>query len=87
MSERKRVIAVVDDDPRVLESLGELFESSGYVVSAYPSAQTLIDAGLSNVDCLISDIGMPAIIRPSFTMGGVGGGYARWGQFLAGGSA
>ena len=61
MSEHRRVIAVVDDDPRVLESLGELFESSGYVVRAYPSAKTLIDAGLSNVDCLISDIGMPAI--------------------------
>jgi FixJ family two-component response regulator len=61
VSEHRRVIAVVDDDPRVLESLGELFESSGYVVRAYPSAKTLIDAGLSNVDCLISDIGMPAI--------------------------
>jgi FixJ family two-component response regulator len=61
VSERKRVIAVVDDDPRVLESLGELFESSGYVVRAYPSPKALIDAGLSNVDCLISDIGMPAL--------------------------
>jgi FixJ family two-component response regulator len=61
VSEHKRVIAVVDDDPRVLESLGELFESRGYVVRAYPSAKALIDAGLSNVDCLITDIGMPAV--------------------------
>ena len=61
MSERKHTIAVVDDDPRVLESLGELFESSGYVVRAYPSARGLIDAGLSNVDCLITDIGMPVV--------------------------
>ena len=61
MNERKRTIALVDDDPRVLESLGELFESSGYVVRAYPSARGLIDAGLSNVDCLITDIGMPAV--------------------------
>jgi FixJ family two-component response regulator len=61
MSNRRRTIALVDDDPRVLESLGELFESRGYLVRAYPSARELIDAGLSNVDCLITDIGMPAI--------------------------
>jgi len=61
VNERKRTIALVDDDPRVLESLGELFESSGYVVRAYPSARGLIDAGLSNVDCLITDIGMPVV--------------------------
>ena len=61
MNERRRTIALVDDDPRVLESLGELFESRGYVVRAYASARALIDAGLSNVDCLITDIGMPAV--------------------------
>jgi FixJ family two-component response regulator len=61
VNDRRRTIALVDDDPRVLESLGEFFESSGYVVRAYPSAKALIDAGLSNVDCLITDIGMPAV--------------------------
>ena len=61
MNDRRRTIALVDDDPRVLESLEELFESSGYVVRAYPSAKALINAGLSNVDCLITDIGMPAV--------------------------
>ena len=61
MNDRRRTIALVDDDPRILESLGELFESSGYLVRAYPSAKTVIDAGLCNVDCLITDIGMAAI--------------------------
>jgi FixJ family two-component response regulator len=61
VNDPRRTIALVDDDPRVLESLEELFESSGYVVRAYPSAKALIDAGLSNVDCLITDIGMPAV--------------------------
>jgi FixJ family two-component response regulator len=51
VSERNRMIAVVDDDPRVLESLENLFES----------AKALIDAGLSDIDCVITDIGMPAI--------------------------
>ena len=43
MNDRRRTIALVDDDPRVLESLGELFESRGYAVRAYPSAKALID--------------------------------------------
>jgi len=61
MDDRRRTIALVDDDPRVLESLGELFESRGYVACAYSSAKALIDAGLTNIDCLITDIGMPTV--------------------------
>ena len=61
MIDRRCTIALVDDDPRVLESLGEFFESSGYVVRAYPSAKAVIGAGLGNVDCLITDIGMAAL--------------------------
>jgi len=59
VSERKRIIAVVDDDPRLLESLENLLESAGYGVRTFPSAKALIDAGLSDVDCLITDISMP----------------------------
>lgn len=55
------MIAVVDDDPRVLESLENLFESAGYAVRTFPSARALIDAGVSDIDCLISDIGMPVM--------------------------
>ncbi len=58
---RKPVIAVVDDDPRVLESLENLFESAGYTVSTFSSAQLLLTAGLSRIDCLITDIGMPGL--------------------------
>jgi len=61
MSKRKLVIAAVDDDPRVLESLENLFESAGYVVRIFLSAKALIDAGSSDIDCLITDIGMPAM--------------------------
>src|SRR5215831_17963028 len=55
------MIAVIDDDPRVLESLENLFESAGYEVRKFSSAKSLIDAGLSDVGCLITDIGMPAM--------------------------
>ena len=55
------VVAVVDDDSRILESLGLLLESAGYETRLYSSAETLlkIDGGLADLDCLISDIDMP----------------------------
>lgn len=58
---RRPVIAVVDDDPRVLESLENLFESAGYTVLTFSSGVSLITAGLSSIDCLITDIGMPGM--------------------------
>jgi len=59
---REPVIAVVDDDTRVLESLEDLLESAGHRVHLYRSAQALLeDEAFGEIDCLISDIGMPAI--------------------------
>ena len=58
---QKLVIAVVDDDPRVLESLENLFESAGYTVATFSSGQSLLTSGLSNINCLITDIGMPGM--------------------------
>ena len=59
---RRSIVAVVDDDFRVLESLEELLESAGHSVRPFPSAQALLkDACLSEIDCLIADIGMPVV--------------------------
>jgi FixJ family two-component response regulator len=55
----KPVVAVVDDDYRVLESLEDLLESVGYVVRLFPSAEQFLDAAIAEVDCVISDISMP----------------------------
>jgi FixJ family two-component response regulator len=56
----RAVVAVVDDDPRTLESLADLLEAAGYGVRLYSSARLLCERGaLSDIDCLISDIGMP----------------------------
>jgi FixJ family two-component response regulator len=52
-------VAIVDDDPRLLESLQDLLESAGYVPRVFSSAGSLIASGLSDVDLLITDIGMP----------------------------
>jgi FixJ family two-component response regulator len=53
------VVAVVDDDPRALESLADLLEAAGYDVRRYSSAAALCECGgLRDIDCLISDIGL-----------------------------
>ena len=55
----KPVVAVVDDDYRVLESLEDLLESAGYGVRVFDSAKQFLDSAIAEVDCVISDIVMP----------------------------
>jgi len=57
----KPVVAIVDDDPRVLESLEDLLEASGYAVRSYSSANALLVGGMFGWDILITDIGMPGM--------------------------
>jgi FixJ family two-component response regulator len=58
----QRVVAIVDDDPRVLEALENLLESAGYSVRTFSSATALLaDSRLADIACLISDIGMPVM--------------------------
>jgi FixJ family two-component response regulator len=61
VKENKPVVAIVDDDPRLLESLEELLESAGYSACGFSSADSLLANGLSNLDLLITDIGMPGM--------------------------
>lgn len=58
-SPAKQVVAVIDDDYRVLESLEDLLESAGYGVRLFASAKQFLDSSIAEVDCVISDIGMP----------------------------
>ncbi len=56
------VVAVVDDDHSILQSLEYLLESADYSVRRFTSAIELIDSGcLRGIDCLISDIDMPGM--------------------------
>lgn len=56
------IIAVVDDDQRILESLKNLLESADHAVRLFASATALLESGcLSEIDCLISDIDMPVM--------------------------
>ena len=55
------MVAIVDDDPTVLGALEELLESSGYEALCFLSAPDLLASGLSRLDVLITDIGMPGM--------------------------
>ncbi len=66
----RSVVAVVDDDHRTLESLADLLEAAGYEVRLYSSAAGLFaHDGLSDIDCLISDISMPDAVGPAAVAG------------------
>jgi FixJ family two-component response regulator len=56
------LVAVVEDDESVRESLEGLFQSVGYEVLVYISAETLLSSGrLADIDCLITDFGLPGM--------------------------
>ena len=56
------IIAVVDDDQRILQSLESLLESADYAVRSFASAAALLESDcLAEIDCLISDIDMPVM--------------------------
>ncbi|WP_226573892.1 response regulator transcription factor [Acuticoccus sediminis] len=58
----QHVIALVDDDPRILESVGDLLEAGGFTVLSFPSGNHLLRSdALSRMDCLITDIGLPGM--------------------------
>jgi FixJ family two-component response regulator len=59
MNGQPRTIAVVDDDPRVLEALVNLLASFGYIAHSYISAEQFLESGsLSRTSCIITDVEM-----------------------------
>jgi FixJ family two-component response regulator len=60
-SPAKAVVAVIDDDHRLLESLEDLLESAGYGVRLFGTAEQFLDTTFADVDCVISDIGMQGV--------------------------
>jgi FixJ family two-component response regulator len=58
-SEIKPIVAVVDDDPRVRESLESLIESAGFTVRGFQLAEDFLKGGLlAETNCLITDVRM-----------------------------
>jgi FixJ family two-component response regulator len=58
----KPVVVVVDDDPRVRESLESLIESSGLTARVFSHAEDFLRGGhLAATNCLITDVRMPGM--------------------------
>jgi FixJ family two-component response regulator len=56
----KPIVAVVDDDPRIRESLESLIESAGFEARVFPLAEDFLSGELlAEMDCLITDVRMP----------------------------
>jgi FixJ family two-component response regulator len=59
------LIAVVDDDDCIRESLQGLLEAIGFAVETFPSARSFLDSAcLTSIDCLILDVRMPGMRGP-----------------------
>jgi FixJ family two-component response regulator len=57
-----RVVATVDDDRRVRESVQSILESAGYDAITFESGETFLDSGaLSRVACVVADVRLPGI--------------------------
>jgi FixJ family two-component response regulator len=58
----KHIVAAVDDDFRVRESIASLVESAGYTSLVYGSAEEFLQSGsLQAADCMITDVRMPGM--------------------------
>jgi FixJ family two-component response regulator len=59
---RAILVAVVDDDPSVLEAVENLLLSGGYLVESFDSAEAFLKRQeFVRFDCLVSDMGLPGI--------------------------
>ncbi|WDZ75072.1 response regulator [Ensifer adhaerens] len=58
--ERAGTVFIVDDDERVLRSLQRLLKLSGYAVTPFADARSLLGcAELATAECIVLDLGLP----------------------------
>jgi FixJ family two-component response regulator len=58
------IVAVVDDDESIRESLPDLLGAYGYVAKAFASAGEFLTSSVCEADCLVVDIKMPGMSGP-----------------------
>jgi FixJ family two-component response regulator len=64
MSERP-LVAVVDDDISVRESLPDLLQQVGFAVQAFASAEAFLTSDAADAtSCLVLDVGLPGMSGP-----------------------
>jgi len=66
MKESRSLIAVVDDDESMRESLPDLLREFGYAARAFASAEEFLGSGCADeASCLILDVAMPGMSGPA----------------------
>ncbi len=60
-AKQRPLVAVVDDDRAVVNSLEFALGTEGYRVAAYFSAQAYLDHAETGVDCLVVDVRLPGM--------------------------
>jgi FixJ family two-component response regulator len=62
VDQRRKLIAIVDDDEAIQDSLRDLMEAAGLVAQCFSSAEEFLASDLhAQAACLIADIRMPAM--------------------------
>jgi FixJ family two-component response regulator len=65
MTSERLLIAVVDDDESIRESLPDLLQLMGYAALVFSSAEEFLAANcVDRIDCLLLDIAMPGMSGP-----------------------
>ncbi len=65
MMQLRGLVAVIDDDESIRESLPDMLRQFGYAAAAYPSAEEfLASQSLHEARALILDVGMPGMSGP-----------------------
>ena len=61
---RRKVVAIVDDDPSMLRATKELLDAQGFLTAVFPSAEEFLASNLvPDADYLLLDIHLPWHIR------------------------
>ena len=68
MTNTRALVAVVDDNESVRESLPDLLRQSGFDVEAFPSARRSSRPRPSGDGCLILDVGLPGMTGPDLQL-------------------
>lgn len=73
----RRLVAVIDDDESVRESLPDLLRELGYDARAFASGEAFLESGaIADAGCLVVDVAMPEMSGPDLLRHLQTGGYS-----------
>jgi FixJ family two-component response regulator len=69
VTDRRSLVAVVDDSESVRESVPDLLRQSGFDVEAFESAEGFLESEtLGRTSCLVLDVGLPGMSGPDLQL-------------------